>query len=69
MGVRKYRSVTEMPGPPPRRPLDEENLRLVFELIELTQRLHPNQCSPGVRKFRSYDEAYLSGNRERNNPE
>jgi len=34
MGVRKFRSVDSMPGVPPRRPLDPENLRLAFEVSD-----------------------------------
>ncbi len=58
MGVRKFRSVADMPGPPPRPPLDAENLRLAFGLMEFTERLHPSRRRPGVRKFRSHDEAH-----------
>ena len=60
MGVRKFRSVADMPGPPPRPPLDPENLRLAFELMDLAHRLHPSHRPPGVRKFHSYDEAHRS---------
>ena len=55
MGVRKFRSVEEMPGPPPRTPLDPENLRLAFGLSSLAG-LHPVRLTPGVRKYRSWDE-------------
>ncbi len=57
MPIRKYRSVTEMPGAQPRRPLDPENLRIACELTELSFGLHPWKHEPGVRKFRSLDEA------------
>lgn len=57
MGVRKFRSVEEMPGAAPRRPLDPENLRLAVELMRLTQRLSRFSFVPGVRKFRSVEEA------------
>lgn len=57
MGVRKFRSVAEMPGPPPRARLDPENLRIAFELMELTARLNPVGRRQGVRKFRSHDES------------
>ncbi len=58
MAVRKFRSVADMPGPPPRPPLQEENLRLAFGLMELTGRLRPARRVAGVRKFRSLEEAY-----------
>ena len=57
MGVRKFRSVEDMPGPPPRPPLKGENLRLAIGLMDLAHRLHPRKRSPGVRKFRSFEEA------------
>ena len=58
MGVRKFRSVADMPGPPPRTPLDPENLRVAFGLMDLAHSLHPSHRPPGVRKFHSYDEAH-----------
>jgi len=60
MAVRKFRSVADMPGPPPRPPLQEENLRLAFGLMALTYRLHPARRAAGVRKFASYDDAKVS---------
>ncbi len=57
MGVRKFHSVEEMPGPPPRRPLDPENLRIALGLSSLANGLCPTRLHPGVRKFRSWDEA------------
>lgn len=57
MSVRKYRSVTEMPGVRPRPPLDPENLRIACELTELAYQLHPWRFEPGVYKFRSLEEA------------
>lgn len=57
MGVRKFRSVEEMPGPPARPPLDPENLRILFGLMGLTHRLGRVRYVPGVRRFRSWDEA------------
>jgi hypothetical protein len=58
MGVRKFRSVAEMPPPSPLTPLDPENLRLVFSLMGLTQWLsRRSTLVPGVRKFRSVEEA------------
>jgi len=57
VGVRKFRSVEEMPGPPVRTPLDPENLRIAFGLVELGTRLSPLRRPPGLRKFASWDEA------------
>jgi hypothetical protein len=57
VGVRKFHSVDEMPGPPPRKPLDPENLRIAFGLSSLANGLRPSRLRPGVRKFRSWDEA------------
>ena len=58
MGVRKFRSVADMPGPAPRAPLDPDNLRLAVELMELTRRLGPRySLTPGVRRFHSVEEA------------
>ena len=57
MPVRKYRSVEEMPGARPLRPLDPDNLRIACELSELAYALHPWHFEPGVRKFRSIEEA------------
>jgi hypothetical protein len=57
MGVRKFRSVAEMPPPAPRTPLDPKNLREVCALMELTRRLSRFSFVPGVRKFRSAEEA------------
>ena len=58
MPIRKYRSVSEMPGVKARKPLDPENLRIVCELTELAYALHPWRFEPGVRKFRSIEEAH-----------
>jgi len=60
MGVRKFRSAEEMPGPLPRAPLDPENLRLALGLSALAHGLHPVRTAAGVRKFRSWDEALAS---------
>jgi hypothetical protein len=57
MGVRKFRSVADMPGPPPRPPGDPENLRLGVSLMDLALRLSRFTLVPGVRKFRSVEEA------------
>ena len=55
MGVRKFRSVEEMKGQPPLRPLDPENLRIACALSSL-ERLAPVRRTPGVRKFRGVEE-------------
>lgn len=57
MTVRKYRSVADMPGVPPRAPLDPDNLRIACELSELGAALHEWRIEPGVRKFRSQADA------------
>jgi hypothetical protein len=64
MGVRKFRSVEEMPGPEPRTPLDPENLKIAFDLMETTHRLAGLRRRPGVRKFRSWDELLLARDRD-----
>jgi len=60
MGVRRFRSVEEMPGPPPLPPLAEGNLRLAFDLMDMACRLRPMRRTAGVRKFRSVEEADAS---------
>jgi len=67
MGVRKFRSVEEMPPPPLRPPLDPENLRLALGLASLAHGLSPVRIQPGVRKFRSWNEA-LEGRAKRVRP-
>ncbi len=57
MGIRKFRSVADMPGPAPLEPLAAGNLRLAFALSELARRLGRGSYEPGVRKFRSVAEA------------
>ena len=57
MGVRKFHSVEEMPGPPPLPRLDPENLRIAFGLASLADGLCPFRRTPGVRKFRSWQQA------------
>jgi hypothetical protein len=57
MGVRKFRSVADMPGPAPRAPLDPENLRISVALMDLACRLSGFRHIPGVRRFRSIEEA------------
>lgn len=64
MGVRKFRSVEEMPGPPAREPLDPENLRIAFGLMATAHRLAAVRRRPGVRKFRSWDELLLAQKRD-----
>ena len=57
MGVRKFRSVADMPGPAPLPPLDPGNLRLAVELMDLALRLSRFSRPPGVRRFHSVEEA------------
>jgi hypothetical protein len=64
MGVRKVRSIEEMPGPEPRTPLDPQNLRIAFDLVETTHRLAGLRRRPGVRKFHSWDDLLLAHERE-----
>ena len=56
MGVRKYRSVEEMPGPAPLPRLDPENLRIACGLSSLAGLRGPLRRVPGVHKYRSWDE-------------
>ena len=58
MPVRKYRSVTEMPAVEPGSPLDPENLRIACELNALVLAFHGDRLDPGVRKYRSLEEAH-----------
>lgn len=60
MGVRKFRSVAEMPGPPVLPRLDPENLRVAFGLVSLATAFRPVHLEPGVRKFRSWNELLLA---------
>jgi len=55
--VRKYRSVADMPAVRPLPPLHSANLGIACELSELTFALHPWRFEPGVRKYRSVEEA------------
>lgn len=57
MGVRKFRSVEAMPGPPPLPRLDPENLRIACGLGSLARGLSPVRRVSGIRKFHSWDEA------------
>ena len=59
MPVRRYRHVADMPAVRPLPPLDPDNLRVACELAELAYGLHPWRFTPGVRKFRSMEEANL----------
>lgn len=68
MGVRKFRSVEEMPGPPPLPRLDPENLRIACGLATLAVGLRPIRRTPGVRKFRSWDEALAAREAEQRPP-
>lgn len=60
MVLKKFRSVEDMEGPPRLVPLAAENLRIACELTELAFGLHPWAFEPGVRKFRSFDEALVA---------
>ena len=57
MGVKKFRSVEEMPRPPRRPPLDPENLRMALGLVSVAFGLSPLTYPPGVRRFRSWEDA------------
>ena len=63
MGVRKFRSVEQMPGPPARPPLDPENLRIAFGLASIASGFAPVRYAAGVRRFHSWPE--LLEHRER----
>ena len=56
MGVRKFHSVEDMPGPPRLPRLDPENLRIACGLSSMAFGLRPARRTPGVRKFGSWDE-------------
>jgi hypothetical protein len=57
MPVRKFRSVADMPGAKRLTPLDPDNLRVACSLSQLANWLHPMKHVPGVRKYRSIEEA------------
>jgi hypothetical protein len=57
MGVRKFHSVEAMPGPAPLPRLDPDNLRIACGLASLADRLKPARRHPGLRRFRSWNEA------------
>ena len=56
MPIRKFRSVEEMTPLPDRRPFDPENLRLAIAWSHAAMALHPVKRTPGVHKYRSYEE-------------
>lgn len=63
MGVQRFRSVEEMP--PPWRPADDPgNLSAVAAMMALYRLLAPAP-SPGVRRFRSVEEADADSQRHR----
>jgi hypothetical protein len=49
-GTRGRVAVAEMPGPPPRAPLDPENLRISVALMDLACRLSGFRHLPGARQ-------------------
>jgi len=57
MPVYKYRSIMEMPEIAPRPRLAADNLRIACELTRFAFALNPWKFEPGVRKFRSLEEA------------
>lgn len=66
MGVKKYRSVDLMPGPPPLPPLEPDNFVRFFEVIALAEQISPFLgYKPGIRKFRSAEQAYMSREKTR----
>jgi hypothetical protein len=65
MGVRRFRSVNEMPGPRLGKRLDPENLRQAFGLSSLAHGLSPRRPPPGVNKYRSWNDALLARDAER----
>lgn len=66
MPVSRFRSVEEMSGDRPRAPLDPENLRIACELSELARALGRWSLPPGVRKYRSIEEASRERRRREN---
>jgi len=56
--VRKYRSVADIPAVRPLPPLHSGNFGIACELTELTFALHAWRFEPGVRKYRSVEEAH-----------
>lgn len=61
MGVKKFRSVDLMVGPPPLDPLDPGNFVRFFEVIAMAEQLCPfTRYEPGIKKFRSAEQAFVS---------
>ena len=56
MPIRKFHSVEEMTPLPDRRPFDPENLRIAIAWSRATLALRPVKPTPGVHRFRSYEE-------------
>lgn len=61
MPIRKFRSVEEMTPLPDRRPFDPENLRLAIAWSHAAMALHPVRKTPGVHKYRSYEDMKAHG--------
>jgi hypothetical protein len=59
MPVFKFRSIEEM-NAHDARPLDPDNLRVAVSLSKSCMALHPKRMTPGVRKYRSLDEAWAA---------
>jgi len=57
MPVRRFHSAADMPPARQLPPLTAETLRRAFEHMDLSLRLHPLRLQPGIRKFRTLDEA------------
>ncbi|OGQ89577.1 MAG: hypothetical protein A2289_24455 [Deltaproteobacteria bacterium RIFOXYA12_FULL_58_15] len=56
MGVRRFRSVSEMPGLKWRPRFDPKNLQIACALSQTARRLANVYSKPGVRKLRSVAE-------------
>ena len=57
MPVRKYRDVSEMPGPPKVDPNDPRLWRRIAAWMALSNRLSRRRWPPGVYKNRTIEEA------------
>jgi len=57
MPIRKYRSAADMTASPKLGPSGAQGLRLACELSELAYAVRPWRLEPGVRRFRSAEEA------------